>query len=188
MDSTHLLIVNPREAVLRLVKAGHMSKGLGAMTFTIVLTKDIKLMLGEKYFNAKVVERQDQEAQLDPINKNIADIVPASETESGIIEIATQAEVDAGTDDTRAITPLKLKTRLDAFDISDTYSQTFGNGVLQTFTITHNLNSSDVHVVVREVASGMRVEVQWVVSSVNVITIGTNSVPLSNFYRVTVKK
>jgi len=122
------------------------------------------------------------------VNKNIADIVPASETESGIIEIATQAEVDAGTDDTRAITPLKLKTRLDAFDISDTYSQTFGNGVLQTFTITHNLNSSDVHVVVREVASGMRVEVQWVVSSVNVITIGTNSVPLSNFYRVTVKK
>lgn len=122
------------------------------------------------------------------VNKNIPDIVNSSETERGIIEIATQAEVDAGTDDTRAVTPLKLKTRLDAFDISDTYSETFGNGILQSFTITHNLNSSDVNVVVREVASGMRVEVQWVVSSVNVITIGTNSVPATNFYRATVKK
>lgn len=36
------------------------------------------------------------------------DIPDASETESGIIEIATQAETDAGTDDTKAITPAKL--------------------------------------------------------------------------------
>jgi hypothetical protein len=56
MDPTHLLIVNPREAVLRLVKAGHTAKGVGTMTFTIVLTKDIKLILGEKYFNARVVD------------------------------------------------------------------------------------------------------------------------------------
>jgi hypothetical protein len=34
----------------------------------------------------------------------------ASETASGAIEIATQAEVDTGTDDVRAVTPLKLKT------------------------------------------------------------------------------
>ena len=55
MEPTHLLIVNPREAVLRLVKAGFTSKG-GAMTFTIVLTKDAKTILGEQYFNAKVID------------------------------------------------------------------------------------------------------------------------------------
>jgi hypothetical protein len=38
----------------------------------------------------------------------------ASETVSGRIEIATQAEVTTSTDDARAITPLKLDTRLDS--------------------------------------------------------------------------
>ena len=37
-----------------------------------------------------------------------AAIGAASETSSGIAEIATQAETDAGTDDARFITPLKL--------------------------------------------------------------------------------
>jgi hypothetical protein len=38
----------------------------------------------------------------------------ATETLPGIIEIATQAEVDAGVDDTRAITPKKQKIFIDA--------------------------------------------------------------------------
>jgi hypothetical protein len=38
----------------------------------------------------------------------------ASETIAGIAELATQAEVTAGTDDERIVTPLKLKTALDA--------------------------------------------------------------------------
>ena len=37
----------------------------------------------------------------------------ATETLAGQIEIATQVEVDAGTDDARAVTPLKLETRID---------------------------------------------------------------------------
>jgi hypothetical protein len=39
----------------------------------------------------------------------------ASETVKGIIELATQAETNTGTDDLRAITPLKLQTRMAAF-------------------------------------------------------------------------
>lgn len=35
----------------------------------------------------------------------------ASESQKGVIEIATQAETNAGADDTRAITPLKLQSR-----------------------------------------------------------------------------
>lgn len=61
MEPIHLLIVNPREAVLRLVKAGFTSKGQGAMTFTVVLTKDVRTMLGEQYFNAKVVDLKQEE-------------------------------------------------------------------------------------------------------------------------------
>lgn len=37
-------------------------------------------------------------------------VPPATETQAGIAEIATQAETDAGTDDTRIVTPLKLAT------------------------------------------------------------------------------
>lgn len=37
----------------------------------------------------------------------------ATESEKGVMEIATQAETNAGTDDTRAITPLKLKNSLN---------------------------------------------------------------------------
>lgn len=39
----------------------------------------------------------------------------SSETVSGIIEIATQTETNTGTDDARAVTPLKFQTRLAAF-------------------------------------------------------------------------
>jgi hypothetical protein len=39
---------------------------------------------------------------------------PATETIKGVAEIATGAETAAGTDDSRIVTPLKLKQRLDA--------------------------------------------------------------------------
>jgi len=39
--------------------------------------------------------------------------VDASETVKGIAELATQAETNTGTDDTRIVTPLKLKTNVD---------------------------------------------------------------------------
>lgn len=39
----------------------------------------------------------------------------ASETVSGIMEIATQTETNTGTDDLRAVTPLKFQTRLAAY-------------------------------------------------------------------------
>lgn len=42
-------------------------------------------------------------------------LAASSESASGIIEIATQAETNTGTDDVRAVTPLKLQTRLAAY-------------------------------------------------------------------------
>lgn len=39
----------------------------------------------------------------------------ASEAVKGIIELATQAETNTGTDDARAVTPLKLQTRMAAY-------------------------------------------------------------------------
>ncbi len=52
-----------------------------------------------------------------PLSNDVATVIqgivvglvpPATETQSGIAEIATQAETDTGTDDTKIVTPLKL--------------------------------------------------------------------------------
>lgn len=75
---------------------------------------------------------------------------PASETIAGVIEIATQAETDAGTDNTRAVTPLKLANYAG---LVKRFSATFGDGSASTYVITHNLNSQDVVTQVREVAA-----------------------------------
>lgn len=47
------------------------------------------------------------------VNKNIPDILDASETQKGIVELATGAESLTGTDNTRAVHPAGLKHTLD---------------------------------------------------------------------------
>lgn len=71
------------------------------------------------------------------LQRNIWD---ASETNKGYIQIATLAEVSAGTDDTKAITPLKLAQYL--IDPGGRYTTDLGNGIDTEFTITHNLNAA----------------------------------------------
>lgn len=56
-------------------------------------------------------------------------VPPASETVAGIAEIATAAEVQAGTDDERFVTPLKLKPyRYETGDIKTTMRRTLASG------------------------------------------------------------
>lgn len=68
---------------------------------------------------------------------------PATETVAGVMEIATQAETDAGTDNTRAVSPLKFQTRLAAFaqplnanltTLAGVVSGTFGRTLLTSAT------------------------------------------------------
>lgn len=108
----------------------------------------------------------------------------ANETTAGIAEVATQGETDTGTDDTRFVSPLKLanwsgRTRR--------FSQTIGDGTATAFTITHNLNTQDVIVQVRQ-ATGTFDEVIAEIerTSVNVVTVRVNAAPAANSLRVTV--
>lgn len=68
---------------------------------------------------------------------------PASETVAGVIEIATQAETDAGTDDVRAITPLKLAGWAGR---KRTATGTVGDGSATSFAVNHNFNTRNVMV------------------------------------------
>ncbi len=67
----------------------------------------------------------------------------ASEASAGIVELATQAEVDAGTDTARAVTPAGLKTSPHAHR---GFAQNIGDSAATSFNVDHNLNTFDVQV------------------------------------------
>lgn len=62
-------------------------------------------------------------------NTDIPSSGAASESASGIAEIATQAEVDAGSDDLRFVTPLKLKTTTALTTIATEQASTSGTSL-----------------------------------------------------------
>lgn len=108
----------------------------------------------------------------------------ASETTAGIAEIATQAETDTGTDDLRIVTPLKAKT---ASWLSKHYKANYGDGAATQYTITHNLNTRDVHVsVVRVAAPYDTVIVDVERDTVNSVVLRHAAAPSSNQFRVLV--
>lgn len=105
----------------------------------------------------------------------------ASETTSGTTELATQGEVDTGTDDARAITPLKLA---NSVWVSRKFAANFGDGSATSFTLTHNLNSFDVDVEVYR-NSGNRDTVLCEVRrpTVNTVQIVVDTAPAANAFR-----
>lgn len=107
----------------------------------------------------------------------------ASESTAGIAELATQAETDAGTDDARIITPLKLATwsgRIKKFSVS------IGDGSATSYTITHNLASRDVHVTVYNASNYEEVITDVAHTTTNTLTVIFATAPSSNAYRVVV--
>jgi hypothetical protein len=108
----------------------------------------------------------------------------ASETTAGVAEIATQAEVDAGTDDLRIVTPLKLATwsgRLRKV------STNVGDGSATSYVVTHNLNTRDV--IIRVFPNSGEyddVEVDVQRTSTTTATLVFATAPASNAYRVVV--
>lgn len=110
----------------------------------------------------------------------------ASETSAGIAEIATQAEVDAGTDDNRFVTPLKLAAWSAA---ATPHKANVGDGSATQYDVTHNFNTFDVVVEVFR-NSGNRDTVLAEVQrpSVNAVRVLFDTAPSSNAYRVIVTK
>lgn len=72
-----------------------------------------------------------------------ADLNPSSETEAGYIAVATQSEANAGTNDTKAITPLKLQGKLNQGLYVKQYFVTSNVTALTPLIVSHNLNLVD---------------------------------------------
>ena len=110
----------------------------------------------------------------------------ATETRTGIAEIATQAETNAGTDDTRIVTPLKLKTFFN--NVVGGFTANIGNGVANSFVVTHSLNTLDVTTNLIEVSTGNQVITDISHTSVNSVTVSFLNAPTTNQYRIIIKK
>ncbi|MCE7868904.1 hypothetical protein DYH09_00855 [bacterium CPR1] len=108
----------------------------------------------------------------------------ASETVKGKLELATQAETDAGTDDARAVTPLKLATSPFA---KKKVAQLIGDGSATQFDITHNLATRDVQVEVYR-NSGSYDTILCDVSRTDTNTVRLNfaSAPTSNQFKAVI--
>lgn len=66
------------------------------------------------------------------------------------------------------------------------YSVDIGNNAATSITVTHNLNTLDVGVMVREISGGAIVECDIVAATVNTVTLGFAVAPATNSLRATV--
>jgi hypothetical protein len=113
-------------------------------------------------------------------------IPDATESTSGKIEIATQSEVNAGTDDQRAITPLKLANYTG---LLRKIAQNIGDGSNTSYTVTHNLNTRDVKVAVFPNSGNyddVWVEVRRPTVNAVAIIFEAGFVPTNNAFRVVI--
>jgi hypothetical protein len=162
-----------------------MTRSLDASTFPEL---EQAVVTVEEGASAGAVYRQDQiNGTLGSSNINWVSFgtsaPAASETTAGIAELATQTEVNTGTDDLRIVTPLKLANwsgRIKKFAVN------IGDGSATSYTVTHNLGSLDVQVAIFQNSNGEEVITDVTHATTNTLTIVFATAPASNAYRVVV--
>ena len=111
-------------------------------------------------------------------------VPPASETTAGIAAIATQAETNAGTNDQKIVTPLKLANWSGRIR---KHTTTIGDGSATQFDITHNFGTRDVIVQVYRTSGNYdQVYCDVKAHTTNVVRLNFSSAPTSNSLRVTI--
>jgi hypothetical protein len=108
----------------------------------------------------------------------------ASTGTAGVIALATQSEVDAGAVTNKAVVPSTLAASVWA---KKKFSANYGDGSQTQYTITHNLGTRDVQVVVyRNSTPWDEVLVDVERDTVNTVVIRHAGAPALNSYRVVV--
>lgn len=110
----------------------------------------------------------------------------ATETTEGYVRLATSAEVAAGTGG-GVVTADKLAEWWGNQDTNVSYGANIGLGdTTKIFLVNHALNTTDVHVQVRDTTTLEVVEPDIVITDANNVTVKFNKAPALNQYRVVV--
>lgn len=112
----------------------------------------------------------------------------SSETQTGIVELATNAETVTGTSTTLATHPAGVKAAIDAAIDATGFVATIGNGSAVEYTITHNLNSRDVVVQIYDTETYMTVFTDVQRDTVNTVKVSFAVAPPTGQYRVVIQK
>lgn len=110
----------------------------------------------------------------------------ATESVLGVSRIATQTEVNTGTNDTAYVTPLKLITYLN--NAVGGYATNVGNASATSFTVTHNLGTRDVTTMIYDNTTYEEVITDVAMTTTNTVTVTFATAPALNAYRVVIKK
>ena len=111
---------------------------------------------------------------------NTGDEPSASTTVEGVVELATQAEAQAKTDTTRAVTPASLA------DFARKYTGTIGNGSSTSIAVSHGLGSQYVTAQAFDASTNELVECDITLTSSTQTTFGFSVAPTTNAIRVVI--
>ena len=103
----------------------------------------------------------------------------ATDSQAGIVELATNTETRAGTSTTRVLTPANLS--------HIKYIETIGDGSALSYTVTHGLGSRRVMVQMYDSSSYETVYAQVVRTTTTAITVDFNTAPATNDVTVMVE-
>jgi len=130
------------------------------------------------------------EADWTQVNKNIPDIVSASETAEGIIELADQTEVNTGTDAVRAVTPATLQSKLGVtatLTNAVRFTQQIGDTAATSITVTHDIGRQFVTAQVFATATTFdQIDCEVRMTSTTQTTFNFNVAPGTNEYTVVI--
>lgn len=117
------------------------------------------------------------------IEKGIPDIVDATDTVKGLIQIATDVEAIVGTDAAKAMTPKSTKAVLDAKIKSRIWQ--IGDGSSVTFSLTHNWETRNVDYTCYRNADNRKINLSCVPVTENDVQIDVLAPLTPNEYRIT---
>jgi hypothetical protein len=165
--------------------AGEVVKGF---TYTVTVAGNF-FTTGVQVGDMLIAESDDPstESEWTVVNKNIPDIVDATTIDKGIIRVATQAEVDAGSLNNVVVTPATLVSYYEAKESASGEVATIGDGIATSIDVTHSLNTQDVLVEVVDAATYTTIVTEVLRPDNSTVRILTNQAPLTSEYKVLIK-